>query len=103
MSKLSHYNPIIIGIHNLVWAIDAPCTAAVKQYSTAGVDEPFISKTTYNIEQKPFLDKNFLFCEIHQNIDQKFNSPIQFAASQRLGVRQLLTLVLCILSFFSLW
>ena len=58
----------------------APCTAAVKQYSTAGVDEPFISKTTDNIEQKTFLDQNFVFCAIHQNIDQKFNSPIQFAA-----------------------
>ena len=49
-------------------------------YSTAGVDEPFISKTTDNIEQKTFLDQNFVFCAIHQNIDQKFNSPIQFAA-----------------------
>ena len=68
-------------IQKKVLRLFAPCTAAVKQYySTAGVDEPFISKTTDNIDQKTFLDKNFLFCEIHQNIDQKFNSPIQFAA-----------------------
>ena len=63
-----------------VLGLFAPCTAAVKQYSTAEVDEPFISKTKDNIDKKTFLDKNFLFCEIHQNIDQKFNSPIQFAA-----------------------
>lgn len=79
-----------------------PCTAAVQQHSTAGV-EPFISNATNHIERKTFHDQNFVFCAIHQNIDQNLIVRYSLLLTQRLGVRQLLTLVLCILSFFSLW
>ena len=109
ISKLSHYNPITIGNHNLseqLVEIQKSSTLfppVQQQRSSIDQQELNLSNATNHIERKTFHDQNFVFCAIHQNIDQNLIVRYSLLLTQRLGVRQLLTLVLCILSLFSLW